>query len=353
MFTFKKISVVFLHLFFFSLTLSAQFAEIGLNEPPGLHWKKIDTSHFTIVFPENLMEEAQTVANRAESIFSSLIKTSERAPKRLTLILSNQGVTDNGYFRLAPRMSEWYHRPTFLQTTGVLDWYDLLAIHEGRHIVQFEEMNEGFTKIAGILFGDLGRAAASLRSVPLWLIEGDAVVAETELTEGGRGRSPAFDMEIRALLLSGVRYNYHKAYLGSYADRYPDYYHIGYLLASYAKREFGPDTIRNILQRTVRRANLFFPFANAVEREIGTSVSNYYENAMDELLDFWTLQQEKVKITSFDKLNLKDRKVWTSYMSPHYDEDGTVYVQKTGMGNPAALVRLSSDGEEEHITQIS
>ncbi len=169
------------------------------------------------------------MANRVESIYSALIKTSAGTPKQLTLVLSNQGVVDYGYFRLGPRMSEWYHRPTFSHTTGVIDWYDLLAIHEGRHIVQFEEMNEGFTKLAGIFFGDLGRLAASLRSVPLWLIEGDAVVAETEMTAGGRGRSPAFDMEIRALLLSGIRYKYNKAYLGSYEDRYPNYYHLGYL----------------------------------------------------------------------------------------------------------------------------
>lgn len=326
---------------------------IGLNEPPGLHWKKIETPHFTILFPENLVEEAQRVANRAENTFSALVKTSAVSPKRLTLVLSNQGVMDNGYFRLAPRMSEWYHRATFSHTTGVLDWYDLLAVHEGRHIVQFEEMNEGFTKLAGILFGDLGRLAASLRSVPLWLIEGDAVVTETEMTGGGRGRSPAFDMDIRALLLSGIRYNYHKAYLGSYADWYPNYYHLGYLLAAYAKREFGPETIRNIFRRTVRRANLFFPFADAVKKEMGTTVSGYYENTMDELLAFWTLQQKKVKTTSFRKINLKNRKVWTSYMSPCYDEDGTIYVQKTGMENPATLVRLSYSGEEEPIAQIS
>lgn len=326
---------------------------IGLNEPPGLHWKKIETAHFTILFPENLAEEAQKVANRAENTFSALVKISVRTPKRLTLVLSNQGVIDNGYFRLAPRMSEWYHRPTFLHTTGVLDWYDLLAVHEGRHIVQFEEMNEGFTKLAGILFGDLGRLAASLQSVPLWLIEGDAVVAETEMTGGGRGRSPAFDMDIRALLLSGIRYNYHKAYLGSYADWYPNYYHLGYLLAAYAKREFGPETIRNIFRRTARRANLFFPFADAVKKEMGTTVSGYYGNTMDELLAFWTLQRKNNKTTSFRKINLKNRKVWTSYMSPCYDNDGSIYVQKTGMANPATLVRLSYSGEEEPIAQIS
>jgi len=349
----KKLTIVFLYFIFLSFSLSAQFAEIGLNEPPGLHWKKIETPHFTILFPENLGTEAQTVANRLEFIYGALIKISPGTPKRLTLVLSNQGVLDNGYFRLAPRMSEWYHRPTFSHTTGVLDWYDLLSVHEGRHIVQFDEMNEGFTKLAGILFGDIGRLAASLRSVPLWFLEGDAVTVETEMTSGGRGRSPAFDMEIRALLLSGINYAYQKAYHGSYADRYPNYYHLGYLLAAYAKQEFGLDTIQNILRGTVSRANLLFPFAAAVEQETGASVPEYYENVMDELLNFWSLQQKNLRTTYFRKINSEKRKVWTSYMSPRYDEDGSIYVQKSGMDHPASLVRVSPDGKEELLAQIS
>jgi len=353
MFAVKKNTVVSLFLILLSLNLSAQFAEVGLNEPPGLHWKKIETLHFTILFPENLTEEAQKMAHRAENTYRTLIKTSPGTPKRLTLVLSNQGVIDNGYFRLAPRMSEWYHRPPFLHTTGVLDWYDLLAVHEGRHIVQFDEMNEGFTKVAGILFGDLGRLAASLRAVPMWLIEGDAVVTETEMTSGGRGRSPAFDMEIRALLLSGIQYTYQKAYLGSYADRFPNYYHLGYLLAAYAKDKFGPDTIQNIFRGTVRRANLFFPFDEAVIEEIGTSVTEYYDNVMDELKAFWTLQQKDLIPTKFRRINSETRKLWTSYMSPHYDEDGLIYVQKTGMEHPPSLVRIFPDGEEEFLAQIS
>ena len=350
---FKKSAVIFLLVAVFSLTLSGQFAEIGINEPPGQHWKKIETAHFTILFPENLTQEAQTVAHRAETIFGSLLGPSLQINKRLILVLSNQGVADNGYFKLTPRMSEWYHRPTFLHTVGVMDWYDLLALHEGRHVIQFEEMNRGFTKVAGILFGELGLLVASIRSVPMWFIEGDAVLTETELSSGGRGRSPAFDMDIRALLLSGIRYSYPKAYLGSYADYYPNYYHLGYLLTAYAKQKYGPDILNRVFHRTSSRANLLFPFANAVEREMDLSVRKYYKNAMDELEAFWTLQLKNVNTTDFRRINLKVRKVWTSYISPRYDQNGMIYAQKTGMADPPTLVSLSSSGEEEKIAQIS
>jgi hypothetical protein len=351
----KKKFVILLFLFvFLSLTVSAQFTEVGANEPPGLRWRKIDTLHFTIVFPERLTSEAQNMANRLESIFSILLKDAQRTPKRLTLVLSNQGVEENGYFRLAPRMAEFYHLPTNSHTVGVVGWYDLLAVHEGRHIIQFEELNQGFTKIAGILFGDLGRLASSFRAMPVWFIEGDAVAAETELTPGGRGRSPAFDMDIRTLLLSGIRYSYPKAFLGSYKDWYPNYYHLGYLMVSYLKKNYGSGISRKMFTHTARRSNLLLPFREAVRRETrADTVSELYEKCMDELQAFWMRQQKGLQFTDFYRINTKDRKVWTNYMSPRYGPDGSIYAQKVGLENPMTLVRLSASGKEEEIAQIS
>ncbi len=124
-------------------------------------------------------------------------------------------------------------------------------------------------------------------------------------------------------------------------------------MAAYAKREFGPTIIQNILRGTVRRSNLFFPFADAVKQETGASVTEYYENVMDDLSAFWTLQQKNIRTTNFRKINVRNSNVWTSYMSPRYGEDGSIYVQKSGMEHPASLVRIFPDGEEEHIAQIS
>jgi len=154
----KKIALFFLALSLASLQPAAQFTEIGANEPPGLKWRKIETGHFTIVFPESLTLEAKKVAATAEHFFKILLESSPKTPKPLTLVLSNQGIISNAYFRLAPRMAEWFHMPINSHLTGVVDWYDLLASHEGRHVIQFEELNYGLIKIAGILLGELGRS---------------------------------------------------------------------------------------------------------------------------------------------------------------------------------------------------
>jgi hypothetical protein len=200
----KRILISVLAVVLVSLPLAAQFTEVGANEPPGLDWKTIETEHFFIVFPESLAREAKKIAGTAEFYFKTLLEGTAKTPRRLTLVLTNQGILPNGYFRLAPRMAEWFHMPISSHLTGVVNWYDLLAAHEGRHVVQFEELNCGLAKIAGILFGELGRAAASFSSAPLWVLEGDAVVTETELTTGGRGRSPAFAFRSEVRIQKGL-----------------------------------------------------------------------------------------------------------------------------------------------------
>jgi hypothetical protein len=349
----KKISLFFLALALASLQQAAQFTEIGANEPPGLKWRKIETGHFTIVFPESLTLEAKKVAATAEHFFKTLLESSPKTPKPLTLVLSNHGIISNAYFRLAPRMAEWFHMPINSHLTGVVDWYDLLASHEGRHVIQFEELNYGLIKIAGILLGELGRSGASFQAAPTWLLEGDSVVTETELTSGGRGRSPAFDLDIRTILLSGIRYGYRKAYFGSFKDWYPDHYRLGFLLVAYAKETYGPDIVHKLLWNSAHNSNFLFPFGEAVRQETGSPVKTIYEQAMNDLQAFWTHQQSLLDLTQVQRINNRESKVWTNYLFPRFDSDGSLYVQKIGLEKPMTLFRLWPEGREEKVTQMS
>ena len=43
-------------------------------------------------------------------------------------------------------------------------------------------------------------------SIPDWFFEGDAITMETALTKGGRGRIPAFAMNIRAFSIENTKY---------------------------------------------------------------------------------------------------------------------------------------------------
>ena len=51
-----------------------------------------------------------------------------------------------------------------------------------------ESLNRGFSKCMTVLFGEQFTGVISASSA-LWFLEGDAVFAETALTESGRGRT--------------------------------------------------------------------------------------------------------------------------------------------------------------------
>ena len=74
----------------------------------------------------------------------------------------------------------FYSKPFDDCSLGSGEWFENLAVHEYRHIVQYDVLNHGFTKLASFIFGAYGRSTLSY-SVPQWFYEGDAVFAETDV----------------------------------------------------------------------------------------------------------------------------------------------------------------------------
>jgi hypothetical protein len=322
------------------------------QNPPGIKWKKIDTPHFEIVFPQELSDEGRRVANTLETLYVPLNKTLDANRKRFSLFLTNQGAYANGFVTLAPRKSVWFHQPVQGNFTGSGEWYNLLAAHEGRHMVQFDKMNAGFTRFAGWLTGETGVLGLSMFSVPIWWWEGDAVGMETALTRSGRGRIPEFCMGIRTLLLNNVRYSYPKAFLGSYRDWTPNWYELGYPLVSHVKQKYGPSVWGRVIKRTSRWSFWPYAFSNALKKETGKSVPKLYEETMTELEGAWKKQLPDSMFPAYRTLNHKPS-AWTKYRFPQYQDDSTVIAQKQGFDTPWSLVMLDGNGNEKTLKQLS
>lgn len=79
--------------------VSADFAQ----NPGHIKWKYISTSHFEIIFPEEVESEAQRVAHLLEKAYPYVSKSLEVEPPKIPLILQNQSVNSNGFVTLAPR----------------------------------------------------------------------------------------------------------------------------------------------------------------------------------------------------------------------------------------------------------
>ena len=202
-----------------ALPAAAQFETETLNTRQ-YRWMHIDTDHYDVIFPDALETQGRYVASALEAIRPLQESTMKPIrPYRFPVIINPDQISPNGYVSVIPRRSVFYTVPG---TWVPGDWFTLLATHEGRHMFQFDELNQGVIHAISFLFGEYG--AALVIGVPGWWLEGDAVMAETVLSDTGRGRSPRFTAQTKALFLDGKEYSYNKMLLGSYLAYTPNAY---------------------------------------------------------------------------------------------------------------------------------
>lgn len=344
----KKLGFIILSfLFLFSLTDQGYAQDVLNNNGPSVNWQQIKTPHFRIIFPENFGDKAQEVANNFERIHDPL-KFGDKAPRRIDVVLRNQNAISNGFVSLAPRRSEFYTMPSQnVNFTGTNEWLDLLTVHEYRHIAQFQHSRRGFNKLLYLLFGQATQAGMAFASVPRWFWEGDATLVETLHTRSGRGRIPEFSRVFRSNLLEGKRFNYNKQHLRSFKDFIPDHYRLGYHFAAHIrKRTRDPEVWDKITQSSWSVPFVPFTFSNGMKKHTGDYLVTSFDTMMDDWQEFYKSQQEQVEPTPYETITKRRTDVFTDYEYPQVLADGTVVVLKSGLGDPAQLVRIDENGKE-------
>ena len=319
------------------------------QSPPGLDWRQIRTDRFTVIFPEAITGDAQRLANTLEHTYGAVSKTLRGPEKPVEVVLISETTESNGFVALAPRRTVWSTTPP--QDVGFTpgEWFEVLSLHEIRHVVQNDRMRRGLVGLLYLLSGETGENVTNFVT-PGWFWEGDAVGTETALSDGGRGRIPEFDLGVRALLLAGERYSVHKAYYGSYRDWYPDYYKLGYFMTTYVRKHYGPETWDKVMGSTANWVFYPFIFSRALKKHTGAGTAETYERTMDELTELWQAQQKDLRTTSLQVLpGQSESGVWTSYRYPYRLADGSVLVHKSGLADSSTLVQLHPDGRETRL----
>ncbi|MFD1139719.1 hypothetical protein ACFQ4C_01300 [Larkinella insperata] len=333
-----------------SLSAAAQTLPVLDQNPPSLSWYQVRTPHFRVLYPRGFDQTAQQTARRLEQVYQPVSATLKKQPRRLSVILQNQTMQSNGFVTLLPRRSEFFATPPqdpFL--AGNLAWLDLLAVHEFRHVVQYDKALQGLTRAAYTLFGNTALAALTL-GVPDWFWEGDAVGTESVLTGGGRGRIPHFDLGMRANLLAGRRFSYPKAVGGSYRDNVPNHYVLGYFMSTYLKRTHGAAAWSDVLNRYYRFPLYPFSFSNGIKKTTRYRVEELYDRLMADIEETWRKQQEGLKLTDAVTYPVKaSEKVFTNYQYPQSISDQEVVAVKSGLGDITQFVRLDRNGEETRV----
>lgn len=326
--------------FIFLLTcynLTGQYYSSG-NDPARLKWKQIKTPVVRLVFEESMQERAEQLAAFMDSIAPQVTGNHKIIPRRIDLLLHNQSSYSNGFVTWAPRRSEFYTMPG--QSNGSIEWLQHLGIHEYRHVVQISQLNQGFTRFASIFTGQQASGAVLGLYLPLWFLEGDAVITETTLTKSGRGRSFEFSSEIKAQLLEKGRYSYDKAYLGSYRDQVANYYKMGYLFTGLARQKYGPELWENVLTNTGRNSPFINPFNRSLRRQTGLNKKQLYNHLFDELQHDWHDENNQLDTTGYQPVKVSDND-YLNYKYLTAIDDSTLIAQLEGPGIRSQIAQIN------------
>ncbi|MGO3307580.1 MAG: hypothetical protein ACTILG_13045, partial [Sphingobacterium sp.] len=175
------------------ITTLSSFSQIIDDEQshPSIDWKQIDHENYQLIFPAEMEEVAQRLAADLPYYILRNDEYFRIKSKKTSIILQGNHLAQNGFVQLAPRKSELF--PVASATADNQSWLPNLAIHELRHIAQFDKMTG---KMKRPFLEQLAFALYGL-NLPAWYFEGDAVLSETLNSTGGRGRLPSWEMPLR------------------------------------------------------------------------------------------------------------------------------------------------------------
>ena len=323
-----------------------QYYESG-QDPASLKWRHIHTEHFHIIYPESFLNEGQRLANILEYAYTLVPYTLNHNPKKIPVIVHNYSSRSNGFVAWAPKRIELFPVPA--ANSYPQDELEQLVLHELRHVVQLDKLNQGFSKGLSIVFGEQAVGALSAM-LPLWYLEGDAVATETALSLSGRGRLPSFEMELRTLSLEqGSVFKYDKAIFGSYKDHTPSYYDLGYQVVASGMKEYGPELWSKALDKVGKQPYTLNPMNLSLKKNSGMTKKGIYENSFRDLHNLWKKQDKKTLLIPFDTINHKPGKFYTSYRLPQYLNDSSIIVEKSGIDQVRQLVKIDLNGNEKLI----
>ncbi|UOE46951.1 hypothetical protein MTO98_21335 [Mucilaginibacter sp. SMC90] len=332
---YKTFQKLILPALLFSATLSK--AQVFGGNPPSIKWKQVNTSSARVIFPAGLDSAGLRVANIVQQMNGFVRPTIGFKQKQISIVLQNQTTVANGYVGLAPFRSEFYLTPDQNSfEIGSLPWPQQLAIHEFRHVQQYNNFNVGLSRLLRIIFGEGGQALGNDLAVPNWFFEGDAVFNETLVSEQGRGRLPYFFMGYRALWASDKNYSYMKLRNGSYRDYVPDHYPLGYMMVAYGREKYGSELWKNVTHDAAAYRGGFYPFQGAVKKYTGESFKSFSNNGFSYF---------KQQFAEDDDQPLAERKRHfdANRQYPAFVNDSTlIYAENTYDHLPAFIVKTGS-----------
>lgn len=336
--------LITLNLTYTSLEVKGQFFS-SAQTPLSVRWRQINSGQFKIIFPAEIEKDAQYLATLIPYTYPTISEDMKASKTSFPIVLHNQGTTSNGFVQLAPKKSEFYTISP--QKFDNQNWLNNLAIHELRHVAQYNKytLKRRFIFPEELYFGYLGI------STPIWYLEGDAVNTETLHSYSGRGRQPEWLMNFRTTLLSDQKLSYSKAYFGSNKTTTPGYYQLGYLMTAILREKYGAQIFDDLTTEILRQPIKTYPFSKALKKLTKHNTKQYFEQVKTMLKSDWDKQADLTPHHPYETIN-KQAKFATDFELPVHLKNGNLLALKSSKKEAPFFVVIDSNKNEQKITKI-
>jgi hypothetical protein len=327
----------------------AQYYDTG-QDPASLKWMQIKTNRFTVIYPESYGIEGVKYAKSLDDSYAKLSRLYPSKKFRIPVVIHNYTTFSNGYVAWAPKRMEIY--PTPEQNGIPLDPVEQLTTHELTHVLQMVSLNKGFTRVMSVLSGEQFTGVVSAL-LPLWFMEGDAVFAESLLSPSGRGKTPAFQKQLKAILLEKPRmYSYDKILAGSFRNSIPDHYQYGYQMVTWSFAKYGPELWNKALDYTAKNPFTIVPVNLSLRKNAGLTKEKLYLQTFDSLKTLWQREESKIMPVKYESLNPPKKNNYINYYSPAIIGKDSVIAIKTSFRSIPEFVLINPGKKSEKRIHI-
>lgn len=347
-----KIKYIVFNIFF--LVANMFYGQQGFGgHPRNQNWQVINTPAVKVIHPYGMTFQAERIARIINYMNKHNKQSVGQKSKQFDLVLQTQTTNPNGYVGMAPLRSEFFSTPPQSNLSlGSLEWLDVLSIHEYRHVLQNLNAKNGIVNLFYYLGGESYWAGLNRLVLPNWYFEGDAVITETALTEAGRGRSPYFTIQQRALIHENIEYSYIKHRNGSYKDLLPNHYPLGYMMLTYLKNNYGNNITTQVLKESTAFKGLIYPFSKAIKRNTNLKgTKDLYQKSWSKFKIDTNFNLRNTTLIPTSPISKNNSKTITSYNFPILVNDSTVITRKKSYDSTDKIVRIVNK-KEEKITSI-
>ncbi len=318
------------------------FCQLVDYEQPhsSVKWEQINRPDFQLIFPQEFRKSASLLAYKIDSMLLLASQDLRRKPKKISIILHENHIEQNGFAQLAPRKVEAFSTPGPAADNQA--WLPNLIQHELRHVAQFAKLTG---RMSAPFLEQLALACYGIH-LPAWYFEGDAVSIETQFSAGGRGRLPSFLMPLRTNELSGKSYSFDKNILGSFKDITPSYYLTGYVMNTYLTNHFGYEIKQELLEDM--RSHLLRPynFNRALRKHTNMNSRGLYQATLATLNSGW---KEQTPDQNQAEIQPNHSRFYSHLYLPQSTENNKIYYL---FQSPQEVAQLRESSEQNERTLL-